>query len=250
MKLLLSPAKKLDLESELPALNWTEPIFEERADYLAEKLQRSSPKKISNMMHLSEALTQLNVQRYAEWQSAKKRPAILAFNGDVYLGLDASNWSQKELERSQSTIRIISGIYGILRPLDLIKPYRLEMGSKWAVTPAKSNLYKYWGKTIATQLETDMKKDETLVNLASTEYNKAVLPHLSKERKIVSAEFKDFKNGELKMIQIFVKKARGMMAQFIVKENITETEDLVKFNEDGYVFDANLSSESKFVFTR
>ncbi|MFK7755604.1 MAG: peroxide stress protein YaaA [Flavobacteriales bacterium] len=250
MKLLLSPAKKLDYDSPLPDLNWSKPVFEENANYLAEKLNKSSAKKISSMMHLSEALTQLNVQRYAEWKNAAQRPAALAFNGDVYTGLDAYNWSKKELEHSQSVIRILSGIYGILKPLDLIKPYRLEMGSKWAVTPTKSNLYKYWGKTIATQLEKEMEDNEPIVNLASAEYNKVILKQLSKGRKVVTVEFKDFKNGELKMIQIFVKRARGMMAKYIAKENITEIKDLIKFNEDGYVFDANLSSESKMVFTR
>lgn len=250
MKVLLSPAKKLDYETPLPDLNWTQPVFIEQADYLAAKLKKTSASKLSKMMHLSEALTQLNISRYAQWEKATERPAALAFNGDVYTGLDAPNWSKKELERSQSVIRILSGIYGILKPLDLIKPYRLEMGSKWAVTPSRTNLYKYWDKTIAMQLEKEMTDNEPIINLASAEYNKVLLSKLPKDRKVLTVEFKDFKNGQLKMIQIFVKRARGMMAKYIVQENIQKTEDLIQFNEDGYQYDANLSSETKMIFTR
>lgn len=250
MKVVLSPAKKLDYETPLPDVNWSRPEFIDQADYLAAKLKKTSSSKLSGMMHLSDALTHLNMERYAKWENASERPAILAFNGDVYTGLDAPNWSEKELTNSQSVIRILSGIYGMLKPLDLIKPYRLEMGSKWEVTPTKTNLYKYWGKTIATQLEKEMADNEPIINLASAEYNKALLPQLPKSRKVVTAEFKDFKDGKLKMIQIYVKRARGAMAKFIVQENITKTEDLIKFNTDGYQFDANLSSEIKMVFTR
>lgn len=250
MKILLSPAKKLNFDMASSDIKVTEPVFQERANALASKLNKISRKKLSSMMNLSDALTELNKTRYAQWNDASSKPAILAFNGDVYLGLNASLWSKNHLIESQDSLRILSGLYGILKPLDAIKPYRLEMGSRWAVTPTKSNLYKYWGKSIAIQLESEMTENEPIVNLASAEYAKVLLPHVSKKRKVITAEFKDFKNGELKMIQIFVKKARGMMAKHIIHENITNVEDLINFNEDGYQFDANLSSENKIVFTR
>ncbi len=250
MKMLLSPAKKLDFESTIPDIAVSQPHFLEKANTLAKKLDKTSSRKLSKMMDLSEALTQLNKQRYAEWDSAPSKPAVLAFNGDVYLGLEANNWKKEELIYSQDKIRILSGLYGILKPLDEIKPYRLEMGSRWAVTPSKTNLYKYWGKSVATQLENEMEDSEPIINLASAEYAKVLVPHVSAKRRVITGEFRDFKNGELKMIQVFVKKARGMMAKFIVREKITDIEELMKFNEDGYQFDATLSSESKIVFTR
>jgi len=250
MKVLLSPAKKLDFDPHNLNLTPSKPILEENAEYLAKKLKSTSAKKISEMMSLSQALTELNVHRYKTWTESEQKEAILAFNGDVYLGLGAKNWSEKELLASQNSIRIISGLYGILKPLDLIKPYRLEMGSKWNVTPAKKNLYQYWKSTIATQLESEMTENEPILNLASHEYSKAILPHIKKKRKVVTAEFRDFKNGELKMIQIFVKKARGMMAKFVVKNGIEQTEDVITFKEDGYAYDANISDENKLVFTR
>lgn len=254
MKILLSPAKKLNFSPAGLTVSKTVPEFIETADILASKLHKASATKLQSMMKLSENLTQLNKERYALWNADEtektKKQAILAFNGDVYIGLDANSWSKKQLENSQDIIRILSGLYGILKPLDEIKPYRLEMGSKWEITKSKSNLYKYWGKTIADHLESEMKDNEPIVNLASAEYNKVILPHISKDRSVVTAEFREFKNGEYKMIQVFVKKARGMMAKFIVQEKITETKDLLLFNKDGYTFDANLSSENKFTFTR
>lgn len=250
MKILLSPAKKLNFDKPSLSLEPTNPVFLSEADGLAKKLNNISAKKLSDMMHLSEALTSLNKERYAQWENAPKKEAILAFNGGVYLGLDANNWKKNDLEYSQSQIRILSGLYGILKPLDLIKPYRLEMGSKWAVNKAKTNLYETWGNNITTHLEGEMEKEEIIINLASAEYSKVLLPHLSPERKVITAEFKDFKNGQLKMIQIFVKKARGMMAKFIIEEKISDEKDLIKFDKDGYQFDGNLSTENKLVFTR
>jgi|TARA_B110000881_G_C18567555_1_gene513592 cytoplasmic iron level regulating protein YaaA (DUF328/UPF0246 family) len=250
MKILLSPAKKLNFENPSLSLEASSPAFLSEADSLAKKLNTISAKSLSEMMHLSEALTSLNKDRYAQWETAPQKEAVLAFNGDVYLGLNANNWEKTDLEYSQSQIRILSGLYGILKPLDLIKPYRLEMGSKWSLTKTKTNLYKHWGNTIATQLESEMKKEDVIINLASAEYSKVLLPHLSPERKVITAEFKDFRNGQLKMIQIFVKKARGMMAKFIIEEKISDEKDLIKFDKEGYQFDGNLSTENKLVFTR
>lgn len=254
MKVLLSPAKKLDFNPFDQVIPKSSPEFLETADVLASKLHKASAKKLQGMMKLSDALTQLNKERYALWSADEteqtKKQAILAFNGDVYVGLAAKTWSKKELEASQDSIRILSGLYGILKPLDEIKPYRLEMGSKWEISKTKPNLYKFWGKKVAEHLEAEMTENEPIVNLASAEYNKVILPHISKERPVVTAEFREFRNGEYKMIQVFVKKARGMMAKFIVQEHINNTKDLIKFNEDGYAFDANLSSENKLIFTR
>jgi len=254
MKILLSPAKKLNFEPANLTVAKTAPEFLETANVLANKLHKTSVKKLQNMMKLSDNLTQLNKERYALWSADEtertKKQAILAFNGDVYLGLDANSWTKKQLQSSQDSIRILSGLYGILKPLDEIKPYRLEMGSKWEITKTKPNLYKFWGQKIAQHLEAEMSSEEPIINLASAEYNKVILPHISKERTVITAEFREFKNGEYKMIQVFVKKARGMMAKFLVQQNITQTKDLLLFNQDGYAFDANLSSENKFTFTR
>ncbi len=250
MKVLLSPAKKLDFESPVVDIQTTEPVFLEHADKLASKLNKTSFKGLKNMMSLSDALTELNKTRYAQWNDQQERPAALSFNGDVYLGLDAPSLNKEELEWAQDSLRIISGLYGILKPLDLIKPYRLEMGSRWAVTKAKTNLYKYWGKTIAQQLEEECTEDEPIINLASAEYAKAILPHLNKNKQVITAEFKEYKNGELKMIQVFVKKARGMMARHIIKNKITSPEDLITFDTDGYQYEENLSTPEKLIFTR
>jgi len=254
MKVLLSPAKKLDFNSAEELVPKSTPEFLETADSLAGKLHKVSSKKLQSMMKLSDALTSLNKERYATWNAEQteksKKQAVLAFNGDVYLGLDAKTWSKTELEHSQGIIRILSGLYGILKPLDEIKPYRLEMGSKWQITAAKPNLYKFWGKQIAGHLESEMTIEEPIINLASAEYNRVILPHISPERRVVTAEFREFRNGEYKMIQVFVKKARGMMAKFIVQEKITDIKNLMLFNSDGYAFDANLSSENKLIFTR
>lgn len=204
-------------------------------------------------MHLSKDLSDLNHDRYQTWEpitelNGKSAMAAAAFNGEVYRGLDAPSFTEKELNVAQERIRILSGLYGILKPMDVIYPYRLEMGTKWAVTPAKTNLYKFWGTKIADVLNEETNGEE-IINLASNEYFKAVDKKALKSR-VITPTFKDFKNGEYKTIMVFAKKARGSMARYIVKNNITSSEDVKNFDVDGYRFDENLSEGDNWVFTR
>lgn len=255
MLAVLSPAKSLDFETPTPYDLATQPVFQEEADYLINKLQKLSKKKISNLMSISDNLSELNYQRYKEWNSKENKkiskPAIYAFTGDVYQGFDVATMNKADVEYAQNHIRILSGLYGLLKPLDTIQPYRLEMGTKLNITKAKTNLYKYWDKQITHQLNEDLNgfTPKVLVNLASNEYFKAVQPkHFDGE--VIDCAFKDYKDGKLKLISFFAKKARGMMAAYMVKERIQSIEGLKGFNYDGYGFDPKLSSEKELVFTR
>ena len=203
-------------------------------------------------MHISPKLGALNYERNQNWSlpfsSENARQAIYAFNGDVYRGLDAYSISEEKLDTLQHTVRIISGLYGVLKPLDLIQPYRLEMGSKFPVGKNK-NLYEFWQKKITTALNDEMHEDELLVNLASQEYFKAIDVKALKAP-LIHVDFKEFKNGQFKTIAIFSKRARGLMTRHIVETNAKSIGDLKTFNAERYAFDANLSTENKLVFTR
>lgn len=255
MKLVLSPAKSLDYESPIPVKTYSQPQFLEEAEYLVKKLRGLSAGQLKKLMDISDDLAQTNVQRFAQWNipftEDNARQAIFAFKGDVYLGLDAYSMNQKDLEFAQNTVRILSGLYGLLKPLDLMQPYRLEMGTRLKVTAAKTDLYKFWGDEITKKLAHDMQEDgdDVLVNLASNEYFKAVKPKLL-VKQIITPEFKDAKNGEYKMIQFFAKKARGLMTAYIIKNRITNINDLKGFDYEGYGFNSRLSSKDKWVFTR
>jgi len=256
MKILLSPAKSLDFTQEYKAPYTTTAHFLDEADYLAKKLQKMSSKKIGKLMHLSTDLSDLNHDRYQHWEkpaeaSELNMPCIFAFTGEVYKGLDAGSLSEKQLEVAQERIRILSGLYGLLKPLDLMYPYRLEMGTQWSVTPKTKNLYAYWGSKISKQLNKEMKEsgDDTIINLASAEYFRAADAKNLKAR-IITPVFKEFKNGEYKVIMIFAKHARGAMARYIVQHNIKNPEALKTYNVDGYALDVNQSSEDEWVFTR
>lgn len=253
MKVILSPAKAIDINKSLSSEQVTIPYFLEEASALVKKIKKFSSKKIGKMMHLSADLSELNHQRYQDWEKAesiseKTGHVSAIFNGEVYRGLDAQSFNLKELEIAQDKIRILSGLYGILKPMDVVYPYRLEMGTKWAVTPAKTNLYKYWGTKLADFLNSE-NEDGTLINLASTEYFKAIDKKTLKGR-IITPTFKEFKNGDYKVIMVFAKRARGSMARYIVKNNITNPEDIKSFDTDGYRYDENLSGENDWVFTR
>lgn len=252
MKLVLSPAKSLDFESELPTTLNTEACFLKQAERLNKLLKKKSAKSLSKLMSISDALGQLNYERNQEWSlpftSENSRPAVYAFSGDVYRGLDAYTIPQDKLEKLQDTVRIISGLYGILKPTDLIQPYRLEMGTKFPVGKNK-NLYEFWKKTITSALNDELEDDELFLNLASNEYFKAIDAKALKVP-VVTANFKDFKNGEYKMISFFAKAARGMMARYIIDTNANTLDDIKGFNYEGYGFSEKMSSDTDLVFVR
>lgn len=252
MKVVLSPAKTLDFESQLPTKKTSQAVFLEQAEIIQNELRKLSPQDLKDLMGISDALAEMNWQRNQAWSlpfSLKNaRQAVFAFKGDVYLGLDAYSLSEVALKESQSTVRILSGLYGLLKPMDLIQPYRLEMGKPLQVE-GKPNLYHIWKPLIVAELNREMKKGEVLVNLASKEYFDAV-DTKSLNAEVITPDFKDYKNGTLKTISFFAKKARGMMARYIVENQIKDPEQLKLFNAEGYAFDAQLSTAKKWIFTR
>lgn len=252
MKIVLSPAKKLDLKSKYPNYDYTVPVFIDDAAKLIDVLKQKSPDEIKSLMKLSDNLANLNWERYQNWSkfhtTDTARPAIFTFDGNVYQGLDIKNFNEADLFKTNDKLRILSGLYGVLRPFDLIYPYRLEMGTKLQFDGYK-NLYEYWRDKITNFLNKDLKKDEVLVNLASQEYFKAIDKSKLKNP-IVDIVFKDYKDGDLKTISIYAKTARGMMSRYIIQNNIDKVENLKLFNLGGYQYDDNLSNENRLVFTR
>tara|TARA_B100001142_G_scaffold274301_1_gene282187 strand:- start:1261 stop:2004 length:744 start_codon:yes stop_codon:yes gene_type:complete len=245
MKIIISPAKKLTTEKK--SIHRVSSIqFLKETKYLVDQLKDYNVDEIKNLMGLSENLAMLNYKRYQLWdlESKEVNPAIYMFQGDVYKGLEANKFSEGELDFAQGTLRIISGLYGLLKPLDLVFPYRLEMGAN-IKTKYGVNLYEFWGNKLINLLSSEMKDNETLVNLASNEYSKA-LKLADFKHPIVTPVFKDFKNGKLKVVSFFAKKARGRMANFIIKNNIRKIEDLKLFNDDGYTFSDESNSEILF----
>jgi len=252
MKLVLSPAKSLDFETELPTTKTTEGYFLSEAERLNKLLKKKSAKSLSKLMHISDNLGQLNYERNQDWElpftKKNSRQAIYAFNGDVYRGLDAYTIDIKKLDKVEDTVRIISGLYGLLKPLDLVQPYRLEMGTKMPVGKNK-NLYEFWQKKVTEALNDELEDDELFLNLASNEYFKAIDKKALKVP-VVNIAFKEFKNGKYKIIAIFAKLARGLMTRYIIDTDAKTIEDVKGFNLDGYGFSDTLSSENELVFTR
>ncbi len=252
MIIILSPAKTLDFETEIKEQDYTLPDFIDKADKLVGKLKKLSPKQLSDTLNISTRLANLNHDRYQVWNKdfndGNARPAVLTFKGDVYIGLNAGEFSKKELAFAQEHLRILSGMYGLLRPLDLIKAYRLEMGSDFHPGKGKS-LYDYWGKDVTDNLKRSLGKNRVLINLASNEYFK-VLDKKQLDAEIITPVFKDYKNGQYKIISFFAKKARGQMAAFIIRNRIEDPDELKHFEEDGYYYNDELSEKSKIVFTR
>ncbi|MGJ8592264.1 MAG: peroxide stress protein YaaA [Aquaticitalea sp.] len=252
MKLVLSPAKSLDYESELPTSKSTEPQFLQKSERLNKLLKNKSAKGLSKLMHMSDALGQLNYERYQEWEvpftKDNSRQAIYAFNGDVYRGFDAYTVPTDKIAQVQEKVRILSGLYGVLKPLDLMQPYRLEMGTKLAVGKDK-NLYEFWKKDIVKSLNSELKENELFLNLASQEYFKAIDVKQLKVP-IIQVDFKEFKNGDYKIIAIFAKLARGLMARYIIDTNAETLDDVKGFNYEGYGFSESMSSANNLVFTR
>ncbi len=252
MKIVVSPAKSLDFENKAVTSEFTQGIFLPEAEKLNSVLKKKSAKVLSKLMSISPNLGQLNFERNQSWslpfdiENAKQ--AVYAFKGDVYIGLDMATLPVNKLGQLQDKLRILSGQYGVLKPLDLMQPYRLEMGTKLKVG-RKENLYQFWGDSVTNTLNDEMVNDEIFINLASNEYFKVVKPKLLKAP-VITPVFKDYKNGNLKIISFFAKKARGMMVRYIVDNNIETVEDLKGFNTEGYAFDSNLSTELELVFTR
>ncbi|TNF30085.1 MAG: peroxide stress protein YaaA [Bacteroidetes bacterium] len=251
---VISPAKKLDYESQTCIEEFTVPEGLDRSEMLIRKLQKTSKKQLAALMDLSENLVDLNAERYANWTAdftqGQTRQAILAFKGDVYQGMKNDELAPNDIRFAQDHLRILSGLHGLLRPLDLIKPYRLEMGTKLSVQ-GKKDLYGFWGNEITERLNAALAAsgNDTLCNLASGEYFKAVNTK-KLNGTIITPVFKDLKNGQLKVIFLYAKQARGMMAGYILRNRINDPEDIKNFSEGGYRFDENLSDASTWVFTR
>ena len=247
---IISPAKSLDFDSIAPISNVTSPHFLKDADYLAGKLSKLKSGGLGSLLDVSPKLAQLNAERYATWKTANPKQAIFAYNGDVYDGLEARTLTTQEIEFAQNNLRIISGLYGLLRPLDSIKPYRIDMGTAFS-TPKGENLYKFWGDRITDQLNKSIKESGStiLINLASQEYFAAVNTKKLKAR-IITPSFKDRSNDKYTMISFFAKRARGMMSRFIIQNAITDFEMLVGFDSGGYHFNHGLSKGDNWVYTR
>ena len=254
MLVLLSPAKKLDYDSPVRTTRYTQPLFVEQAQGLINVLKQKSASEIAGLMSLSDNLASLNVERYAAWTpkftQTNSRQAVLAFNGDVYEGLEAPTLNEGQLDWAQQHVAILSGLYGVLRPLDLMQPYRLEMGTRLATDKGR-NLYDYWGSEIVKYLNARLAEQgaDTIVNLASEEYFKSVDQKTLKAR-IVQCVFQDEKNGSWKVISFHAKRARGLMARYIIENQISDSAKLKGFDVEGYAFHAEASSDLKLVFRR
>lgn len=254
MLVLISPAKTLDYESSLPTDQHTQARLLEHSQELIEVASKLSATEISSLMSVSEKIANLNVERLRDWQPefdlSNARQAIFAFKGDVYTGLDAYNLKDHDISYAQEHLRMLSGLYGLLRPLDLMMPYRLEMGTKLANSRGH-NLYEFWGHTITELINYDLAaaNSELLVNIASDEYYKSVKENKI-QAEIIKPVFLDQKNGKYKVISFYAKKARGLMARFIIENQIDRVEDLKGFNTEGYYFDAESSLKGELVFKR
>ena len=258
MLFLLSPAKSLDYATPTPGVPHTQPLFVKQAEPLIKALRKKSWRQVSKLMDLSQALSELNVARYQAWtpeftpQNAKQ--SVLAFNGDVYDGLNAKTLSADDLQWAQAHLCILSGLYGVLRPLDLMQPYRLEMGTALKVG-RPDNLYQYWRTTIAPYLNERLSErlhgdaNPVVINLASQEYFKSVNLKLL-EARVVECVFEDFSNGGYKVVGFFAKKARGMMARYAITHRIQTPQELQDFSQEGYVFDAKAATPDRLVFRR
>ena len=238
MKIVISPAKSMDFETPLPTRRFTQPLFSGQAQKLNKVLAKKKPRALSKLMGISDSLAELNWQRNQEFSlpftQDNARPAIFAFSGDVYLGLDAYSLKAAQLDDLQDTLRILSGLYGVLRPLDLIQPYRLEMGTSLTVG-RKKNLYEFWKKTITEELNRELQEGELFLNLASNEYFSAV-DVKSLKVPVITPVFKDWSKDKLKVISFFAKKARGAMVRYILDTGAATLEDIRGFDWEGYQF--------------
>ncbi|OBP13933.1 hypothetical protein A5320_14775 [Rheinheimera sp. SA_1] len=254
MLMVVSPAKDLDYQTPAPDVSATEPTLLAHSSELIKVCRKLKPLQLSQLMHISDKLAGLNAARFADWQlpftAENAKPALFAFNGDVYQGLDAASLTAEQVQYAQQKLRILSGLYGVLKPLDLMQPYRLEMGTSLA-NKRGQNLYQFWGDIVTTELNQQLEQLNApmLLDLASQEYFKVVRPKLL-ARPIMKVQFRDFKNGDYKIISFFAKKARGLMARYVITEQIDQPSGLKDFNLSGYQFNAAASSNSELVFLR
>ena len=252
MILLISHAKSVDFESPSHTDHTSEPDFKAESTRLIKKLGTFSKNKIWELMSISPELAALNVDRYKKWAPETKREdtkqALLAFNGEVFRGLNAKNMSEEDIQFAQDHLRILSGLYGLLRPMDLIQPYRLEMGTRLKYY-SYNNLYQFWWNKITKRINADLDDSKVVVNLASTEYYKSVVEPKLKV-KVITPIFKDFSNGEYRILITYAKNARGVIANYIIKNRITEPDLMKSFDGNGYAYDPTLSDESNWFFTR
>jgi cytoplasmic iron level regulating protein YaaA (DUF328/UPF0246 family) len=251
---ILSPAKSLDFENKAPINRYSQSSFLNESQKIVDKLIEYSPSEISELMNISTDLGLLNANRYQNWKLPfdlnNAKQAIYAFTGDVYKGLDALSLNDDSINYAQSNLKLLSGLYGIIKPLDLIQAYRLEMGTKISVGD-KHSLYDFWSNTITNELNNELEatKSNYLLNLASNEYSKSInLKNINTE--VISPVFKDWKNGKFKIISFYAKRARGLMARFFIENRINSIDDLNSFQSDGYIFNEELSSLNTPVFTR
>ncbi len=250
---VISPAKLLDENTHYPDLTCTQPQFLQEAEYLTNKLKKLSASDLAALMDTSLTIGEENKRRFGQWQTpfshANAHPALLMFKGEVYRGLKAEEFSKQDLDFAQKHIRILSGLYGILRPMDWARPYRLMMGTPFAPNAKTKNLYAYWGTKISDAIAQDLDSKGCLINLASSEYTKAIdFKHLN--RRVITVEFKERKGEKFSVVMTYAKNARGKMARFLVENRITKVDEIKSFNEDNYNFNAHLSSENNWVFTR
>lgn len=252
MKLVISPAKSLDYETAFETQIVSKPRFMTKSEQLVKSLVKLSSEDIGKLMNISPKLSDLNKERFMEWKKEfapeKARQAVFAFKGDVYVGLDAYSLDNQQQAFLQDHLRILSGLYGVLMPMDLMQPYRLEMGTKWGVGDDK-NLYSFWKDTVTNSLNDELEEGEVLVNLASNEYFKAV-DKKNLKAEIITPIFKDFKNDTYKVISFFAKKARGMMVRYAVDHQINNANDLKNFDYGDYSYNESLSKGNDWVFTR
>jgi cytoplasmic iron level regulating protein YaaA (DUF328/UPF0246 family) len=254
MLIVISPAKTLDYDTPPTTKKATEPVFLERSAALVKAARKLAPNDIRELMGVSEKLAELNHERFMNWgtpfDTDNAKQSVLAFKGDVYTGLDAESMSAADLNFAQQHLRILSGLYGVLRPLDLMQPYRLEMGLKFANSGGK-NLYEFWGDDIAENMNTQLRKlkSNVLVNLASKEYFKAVKPR-ALDAEIITPVFKELKSGKYRVISFFAKKARGQMTRYIIDQRLDDVAGIKKFKRDGYKFNKAESTARDWVFTR
>lgn len=254
MLALISPAKTLDYETALPTDTYTQPRLLEQSQQLIDVCRKLSASEIASLMTVSEKIANLNVERFRDWNAdfdfSNARQALFAFKGDVYTGLDAYHLKDQEIDFAQQHLRMLSGLYGLLRPLDLMMPYRLEMGTKLK-NKRGHNLYEFWGSIITDQINQDLAEIDAkvLVNLASDEYYKS-LNEKKIQAEIIKPVFLDQKNGKYKVISFYAKKARGLMARYLIENKLSQVEQLKAFDSEGYYFDAESSSNKELVFKR
>jgi hypothetical protein len=254
MLIVISPAKTLDFETVPVTKDFTQPEFLKESRKLISELKKLSPAEVSSLMKISDKLGTLNYLRFGEWKTpftlSNAKQALLAFKGDVYTGIDVDSFSKQDLKFAQKHLRMLSGLYGVLRPLDLMQPYRLEMGTQFENKQGK-NLYEFWGAKITDQINKELKvsKSKYLINLASNEYFKSIQEN-NINAEIIAPVFKDFKNGKYKIISFYAKKARGLMTAYIIKNRLKNPQELKDFNVDGYKLSKSESSGNNFVFQR